>query len=349
MGFKDDTSFLRFLSMGAAGARQAIIYLRSKGFEPIELERYCTSNKIWATKVKRLRLPDLLCVRTGMRVEVRAKSDLRIRMSDAPTRPDRRWDGGLRDDDLVALIACSEDNGTPVPAAKPVFFAIGDLRASVGTSKLGQAKSAAEGAERDRIWPSIVPSRSGVVQEVDAVRLRVLMDAESGRQPRSQSYPLQKLKDAIGLNENPSERKTAYIGVGERFIGGASMLAGTPRQQARLKPYLQNAYDPLAELASPSDMDRYAAAKSLPYRSDVQGRLAAIEQHLDVETEARVLLETAGAGTALGSQKSSDRLEGILWNHDRADLQMEVVLILTELRDANARGLLSRIATDRRF
>ena len=94
MGFKDDTSFLRFLSMGAAGARQAIIYLRSKGFEPIELERYCTSNKIWATKVKRLRLPDLLCVRTGMRVEVRAKSDLRIRMSDAPTRPDRRWDGG---------------------------------------------------------------------------------------------------------------------------------------------------------------------------------------------------------------------------------------------------------------
>ena len=32
-----------------------------------KLERYSRSNKIWSTKVKRLRLPDLLCVRTGLR------------------------------------------------------------------------------------------------------------------------------------------------------------------------------------------------------------------------------------------------------------------------------------------
>ena len=66
MGFKADTSFLRFLSMGAVGARQTMAQMRKAGFEPIELERYCTSNKIWSTKVKRLRLPDILCVRTGL-------------------------------------------------------------------------------------------------------------------------------------------------------------------------------------------------------------------------------------------------------------------------------------------
>ena len=69
MGFKTDTSFLRFLTMGAMGVQQVMRQLRAAGFSPSELERYCGSNKIWATKVKRLRLPDLLCVRTGLRLE----------------------------------------------------------------------------------------------------------------------------------------------------------------------------------------------------------------------------------------------------------------------------------------
>ena len=94
MGFKVNSSFLRFLTMGALGVHSVLSELKDRGFEPIELERYCTSNNIWATKVKRLRLPDLLCVKTGMRVEVRAKSDLMIRMSDAPNNPERAWDAG---------------------------------------------------------------------------------------------------------------------------------------------------------------------------------------------------------------------------------------------------------------
>ncbi len=64
MGFKVNTSFLRFLTMGALGVRATMDYLRREGFEPLELERYCASNKIWMTKVKRLRLPDILGRRT---------------------------------------------------------------------------------------------------------------------------------------------------------------------------------------------------------------------------------------------------------------------------------------------
>ena len=75
MAFKTDNSFLRYLTMGAIGVRSTMDVLERLGFEPIELERYSSSNKIWSTKVKRLRLPDILCVRTGVRVEVRAKSD----------------------------------------------------------------------------------------------------------------------------------------------------------------------------------------------------------------------------------------------------------------------------------
>ena len=125
MPFKADASFLRFLSMGATGVRRTMETLRDRGFEPIELERYCGSNKIWSTKIKRLRVPDLLCVNTGLRVEVRAKTELKIRMSDTPSNPDRVWDAGLRDEDLVAFVACSFQDGRAVAADEPVFLTVG--------------------------------------------------------------------------------------------------------------------------------------------------------------------------------------------------------------------------------
>lgn len=336
MGFKADTSFLRFLSMGAAGARQTMTQLRAEGFAPIELERYCTSNKIWATKVKRLRLPDLLCVRTGLRVEVRAKSDLKIRMSDAPNNPDRRWDTGLRADDVTALIACFDDNGTPSPANEAVYFTVGDLRASVETSALGPPKSASEGAERDRTWPCIVPTRNGEVQYVAGDQLRVLMDADGDRRPRPQTYQLR--------------GKSAYVRVGDRFLADASILAGTPPQLANLSDYRHRIYDPLAHLDAENAVDRYAAVKSLPFRPELKSAaVSAIESRLDDETEDRVLLEAAGVGIALGSGKAIKRIETILWNQERADLRMETVLILTELRTPGARKILNSVAKARRF
>lgn len=150
MGFKADTSFLRFLTMGAKGVRQTMRLLTQIGFRPIELERYSASNKIWATKVKRLRLPDILCVKTGLRIEVRAKSALKLKMSDAPANPDRVWDAGLRDSDLVAFVACFESADGPTPATDAMFFTVESLRKSVHLSRLGTPKSASEGAERDR-------------------------------------------------------------------------------------------------------------------------------------------------------------------------------------------------------
>ena len=121
-----------------------------------------------------------------MRAEVRAKTDLKIRMSDAPTNPDRVWDAGLRDDDIVALITCFDTDNGPSPADDAVYFSAASLRASVGQSKLGPPKSASEGAERDRTWPATVPSRDGTVLEVTAERLIVLMNADANR-PRTAS------------------------------------------------------------------------------------------------------------------------------------------------------------------
>jgi hypothetical protein len=336
MGFKTDTSFLRFLSMGAIGVQQTIKHLRAEGFSPIELERYCGSNKIWMRKVKRLRLPDLLYVRTGLRLEVRAKSDLKIRMSGAPTNPERTWDASLRDDDLAAFIAILEDeNGNQRPADMPVFFTVRALRQSVNTSRLGPPKSASEGAERDRTWPAVVPTCDGTVQTATAEKLTVEMNP-ANKARRKQTYTLN--------GKNP------YVRPGDSFKAGVSILAGTPSELADLPPFLPRGYDPLADLQLDNPIDRYAAVKALPHREDLRAQaVPALEQLLATEPEERVALEAAGSAATLGSAMGQERIGQIMWGDGRKDLRMEAVLILTELASSFAKTELVRVATDPQF
>lgn len=327
MGFKVDTSFLRFLTMGALGTRAVIAELDAMGFQPIELERYCTSNKLWMTKVKRLRLPDLLCVKTGLKVEVRAKSALAIRMSDAPANPERTWDAGADDEDVIAFVPCQNGPGGPVPLSKAVYFEVGALRRSAGRSTLGPAKSASEGAERDRTWPATVPSRSGVVLTVTPDALVVQMDETNRRQTF-------RLRD-----------KHAYVAPGDRFEAGLTFLAGAPERMADLAPHLARNYDPLADIAGGRAIDRYAAAKAIRFRPDCQKTaLPLLEAQLEVEPEPRVALEIAGTLAALGSAAGEERIRQFLASGDAAALGMEAILILTEIDGGFARTELTRIA-----
>lgn len=332
MGFKTDTSFLRFLTMGALGVRQVVNQLKAKGFEPIELERYCASNKIWMTKVKRLRLPDLLCVRTGLRLEVRAKSDLKIRMSDAPTNPDRTWDAGLRDDDLAAFIALSDESGALRAADEAILFTIGALRQSLGESKLGPPKSASEGAERDRTWPAVIPSRSGTVRSVSSEKLVVEMHGD-GSLSRRQTYTL--------------NGKHPYVRPRDQFEANVSILAGAPGRLANLVAFRRRAYDPIADLRAAAAVDRYAAVKAIPHRKDLRDRaVPALESLLKAEQEDRVALEAAASAASLESALGQDRIEAVLQGDGRPDLRMEAVLILTELGSGFARQHLTHVAAD---
>lgn len=332
MGFKVDSSFLRYLTMGARGTRQVIAELEGFGFRPIELERYCTSNKIWATKVKRLRLPDLLCVKTGLKVEVRAKSALTIKMSDAPANPDRVWDAGADDEDVVAFIACRNGPDGPYPVDHAAYFEIGSLRRSVRKTTLGPAKSASEGAERDRTWPSTVPKRSGTVVSVTRDKLVVQMEEPA----RKQSY------NVTGRN--------VYVAVGDQFEAGTTFLAGLPDRMADLSPHLTRRYDPVAGLRSRRPVDRYAAAKALRFRSDRQpAALPLLEKVLAGEREPRVALEIAGTAAALGLVPGESRIAEFLWNGDASDLSMEAILILTEIGGDFAHEQLARAAADPAF
>lgn len=313
MGLKVDSSFLKFVTMGAVGARRVTELMARAGLQPIELERYSRSNKIWQTKVKRLRLPDLLCVRTGLRVEVRAKSKLAIKMSDAPDNPDRRWNSGLAPEDVIAFVLIREaEDGTIQAANSAEFFTVESLIATVAHSKLGPPKSASEGAERDREWPSTVATSDGEVQEVDNTRLRTTLATG-----RNQTYQLR--------------GKTAYFAVGDEFLGDSQFLAGLPAAKANLPDPEQVQWNPRDMLDSESAIDRFVAVKALGVVG-CEADLPAITAIADANPEGRVALEAAASLVRLGDDHGLELLRNAIANPRVEYLRMESTLALSEFR-----------------
>src|SRR5205809_6978439 len=113
--FKTDESFLEKISIGAIGTQRVFAMLRQLGHQPIELERGSMNYKIWKKiKIKRIRVPDIICVDNGIRIESRAKSKLEITMSHSLNDPARGWDTDFKSGDYVALIACRNGDLSPV-------------------------------------------------------------------------------------------------------------------------------------------------------------------------------------------------------------------------------------------
>ncbi len=328
MAFKELASFVRFVTMGALGTRRAMVALRDAGHVPVELERYCSSNKIWTTKIKRLRLPDLACSRCGQRFEVRGKSNLEIKMSDSPSNADRQWDSGLRDEDRAIFLTIHERGGQLVAAETLNAFLVGDLRAAIAESKLGPPKSANEGAERDRTWPSWVPSRDGRVQRIDNTPngpAIVVAYADGGRY--TYRCPTKRLHVVAGETFNGGERIAASV-VGS--VASLTCPGETWRPCLDLGGDAKSLYASLKVLASePRDCD--------------VGRLRSLLEHED----RRIGLEAAKALAARGDTTAIDclkRTAGLLG--DDAPWAMESVLILTELPRAASEDVLKSLAAN---
>ena len=312
MGLKVDSSFLKFVTMGALGARRVCELMAHAGLQPIELERYSCSNKIWSTKVKRLRLPDLLCVRTGLRVEVRAKSKLTIKMSDAPANADRRWNTGLAPRDMIAFVLIREaENGTLHAAGNAELFWVENLQETEDDSRLGPPKSASEGAERDREWPSIVATNNGVVQAVDDIRISTRL--EGGR---NQTYQLR--------------GKTAYFAPEQAFLAESQFLAGLPAAKAAFPNPRQVRWNPRDMLRSDSPIDRYVAVKALGVVGGAPD-FPAISNIAEHDPEGRVALEAAVSLTRLGSDHGLELLRAAIDDPQVPFLRMEAVLAFSEL------------------
>lgn len=282
--FKTDESFLEKIAMGATGTRKVFDDLSRQGHAPIELERGSRSFKIWkAIKIKRVRVPDILCLNCAHRVESRAKTKMEISMSHSESDQERGWDFGLDDSDFIGLVHCQRSGPGPMdwtPALFVQYVGVGSLRQAwkTGLVRLERPKGATEGFEIRATWPAIVATAPGTIAYIDDKYLQY-SKSDSHRtvtlrldRQGTKLVPHVKVDDQI----QPSQIIASIVSVSTTWpcVGGAD-----------IKTYLR-----LATSASLSD--RYTAVKALAhFHIDESGnallqRLEDTREHIYVRLDA---------------------------------------------------------------
>ncbi|MDE0163084.1 MAG: hypothetical protein OXL98_15255 [Acidimicrobiaceae bacterium] len=330
MGFKEDADFARFVSMGAVGAAAVARHLSTEhSHRMVELERYAMANKVWQTKVKRFRLPDLVCVRCGLRVEARAKSRLGIIVSHSDS-PGRQWDAGMRDRDLYAFLR-ADLSTFPPETGLPSFFTTAALRSTVQDARRTAPKAASEGSEITLSWPCWVPSRPGRFERIDSDGRIVYHDIR-GRERKYWQW------------SRWSGDGRSYLQPREPFEGGETIVAG-------IVPEPENIDCPGdiwkldSAVAAGEDTDRYAAIKAagVVQRFDLHEQLVAVRSEQTVDWRLR--LEAAASLARLDAQNWTDALVDFAFAVDAvAEQRMEAVLALSEQRTRTAAEALAGIA-----
>ncbi|MBN2053553.1 hypothetical protein JW905_01440 [bacterium] len=259
VNFKRDDSFLRKLAVGAAGTNATIDRLTALGFKPIELERGSTGFKIWKKiKIKRVRVPDILCLQTGLRFESRGKTKPEISMSHSLTNPERAWDAGMRDDDYVSIVVFRQNDESPIDlkCISPVqFIKVRDLREAFAEKRVSvtKPKGVEEGSEIRVVWMSAVTRQPSTVSEISE-RFILLTPHQSGRIQR------------IQLIRRRGEMKCTLVPQvqeGKMVEANQIVAASVPVTiEVHPPPPVGEAYF-VAKLTSVNMSERYAAAKAL--------------------------------------------------------------------------------------
>jgi HEAT repeat protein len=144
------------------------------------------------SKRKRVRIPDLVCKRCGLRVESRAKTKAELSMSHSFTDAARAWDFGMVETDCIAFPICEaadelfwsagrlgtessywhERNWVRWRAVGRInYFSVGAFRVvSHGRSTI---KGVTEGSETSIAWPATFSTRTGIVERVEGQRVLI--------------------------------------------------------------------------------------------------------------------------------------------------------------------------------
>lgn len=331
MGFKEDADFARFLTLGAHGAVIIKRDLEQHGHDIIELERYAMGNKVWSIKVKRLRIPDLLCIRCGRRFESKAKSKLEIKLSHSASHGREWYAGGMRENDIFGFVRVVL-TGNDAHAGKPLYVTRSALHAAFDSVKSGTRKAISEGSEADISWPIWVPSYSGQLPHIAPIddEGNIYVHSEDGR---IRTYKRRRHWSQVHL----------YIAPGEEFVGEYTAVAGCV-EPASIR-CAGDTWDWQADLFSQSPDDRYAAVKSCYKRSssEVTELLRPIASNS--EEDWRIRIEAAGVLAAIDPSSWVPFLESVAADTSLPpEQQIESVFVLSEISADGATDALYRVA-----
>ncbi len=203
LSLKPDSSFFRKIAIGVVGTKAICKDLSVRGHDIRELERGALDSKIWKeVKRKRVRIPDLVCLRCGIRLESRAKTGPRLSMSHSDEE-ERAWSFGMVDSDVVAFPVCEPVNEAYWSAGRlreevsywhernwvrwqvrPCinYIATGELRSAPFTRE--KAKGVTEGSESTVSWRAVFATVQGTVESLSSERVVIKPDIGSRRSLR---------------------------------------------------------------------------------------------------------------------------------------------------------------------
>ncbi len=346
LAFKPDTSFFRKIALGAVGTRAVTADLACHGHETVELERGSTDTKLWKdVKRKRVRLPDLVCVRCGLRIESRAETKAELSMSHSPTDEARAWDFGMVDTDYIAF---------PVCHANEIPWSVGRLgdqtsywheRTWIGWRTMGTinyfsvaafrtvpyskstTKGVTEGSETSVAWPAIFATRPGIVTAIEGRKV-VIPQAPGGRKA-SRTIPYNQII----------------------LISHCDMIETNQVLASAVKAI------PMAELACPGSLPdhhidhllasrertlRFTGIKLARLRNEPQYQSTAAEMVADDEEDVYVRLEAASYLAAVCGQPARPLFDPYLNSPDQ-QTRLEAVIAIAEAATPQAVEILSSL------
>lgn len=341
--FKSDDSFLRKLAVGAAGTNATIDRLKAMGFNPIELERGSTGFKIWKKiKIKRVRVPDILCLNTGLRFESRGKTKLEISMSHSLNDPKRAWDAGMRDDDLVSIVVFKQNDDSPVDLKQisPIHFvSVKDMRKAfaAGQVSITQPKGVEEGSEIRVMWTCAAANQRSVVFVVEPGRISLTPIPEA----RRQSIQLSRSKGKITL--------LPQVNAGDTVDANQIVASVVPvNTNLQCPTSVSEAYF-IDKLASVNLSERYAAAKALRYRGYTTAKPVLESRMTDADEDIYVQLEAAAALAAYDEPNGWEFMENKLRSPVMTvplETQLETVIVASEIPKNRSEQLLIEVLRD---
>lgn len=337
MAFKADEDFRRYVAMGASAATHAAAWLSGRhGHLVIELERHATANKIWATKVKRVRVPDLVCLNCGRRVEARAKPRLKIEMSHSKRRP---WDEGLREDDLCAFLAW--DGARQATYGDPQCFRVGDMREAYRRERLeqGQRKAFSEGAEATLVWAAWAPRNDSLVEDITDAAITISYATAADRRRRQVYTAFTRWR-----------QHWFYADVGASLPGGAAFLVGTVAPCDDLG-CPGPTWDLNADLHAEDRHDRFVAVKAAGRHERAKRFAPRLMEIAENDPDPRIRLEAVGSLARIDPESHIAALTdwalrrcGAPARSDESAYGIEAIFILSELDTEHALAALERLA-----
>lgn len=335
--YKSDESFLEKISIGAIGTKKVFDELTTQRHKPIELERGSMSFKIWREiKIKRVRVPDILCIDCAKRVESRAKTNLEITMSHSISTPQRGWDFGLNDDDYFALVKCTKRGEAPVDwvAEDPVqYVQVRSMRTAYNNSLVlsEKPKGATEGFELRVTWPSSVAKDDGEVTSVnsDKFQYRRLNDGRTITFALSKRGVKLQPQVAVGGRVKRNQIVAAIVPVVEKFACKKIISA---------KYYIDM-------LDSASLSDRYVAAKALTYFPSEPAADALVNTLRNGREHIYVRLEAASSLVKMDHVEYLSFFKGLL-SDEYLENRLESVIVLGEIDSEKSCDLLIQTLLD---